>query len=386
MQAIEFTWSTGQGFSTPVAKAHDSDLVLYFGAREALEQGDWFARWREAFPRATIFGCSTGGQIMHADIVDGVIAAVALRFDRTRLRKVVAPIGLASGSRDCGRNIGQQLVAHDLAGVLLLSDGLQVNGTHLVEGIVEVLGGQVPVCGGLAGDGAAFSTTLVGLDAQPTSGLVAAVGLYGTDIAVGSGSAGGWEVFGPNRVVTRSEGNILRELDGQPALDLYERYLCADDIAGLPGTALLYPLLIRNPECSKQELVRTILAVDRQARTMTFAGDMPVGWSAQLMRGSFERLAEGAASAAKSAADAIVQIGKDQPPTSVAVMISCIGRRLMMGQRVSDEIEAAMACFPPGTAGIGFYSYGEIAPHAATGFCDLHNQTMTIMTLSERAA
>lgn len=386
MQVVDFTWSEADGFGAPVDAARDADLVLYFGGRAALQNPGWFARWRDAFPKALIFGCSTGGQIMRSDILDDEIAAVAIRFETTTLRQVIVPIATSADSRHCGHAIAEALRGPGLAGILVLSDGLKVNGTKLVEGIVGVVGREVPVCGGLAGDGAQFASTVVGLDAPPTSGLVAAIGLYGADIRIGSGSNGGWEVFGPNRIITRSEGNVLRELDGQPALDLYERYLCADDVAGLPGTALLYPLMIRNPDCGQQELVRTILAVDREARTMTFAGDMPAGWSAQLMRSSFDHLAQGAALAARAAATALGGIGTGTQASSVAVMISCIGRRLMMGQRTSDEIEAAMACFPPGTAGIGFYSYGEIAPHAATGFCDLHNQTMTIMTLSERAA
>jgi hypothetical protein len=212
---------------------------------------------------------------------------------------------------------------------------------------------------------------------------VAGIGFYGPAIRVGHGSAGGWDLFGPRRRVTRSVGNVLFELDGEPALDLYARYLGEEDVKGLPGTALLFPLRIRNPQRPDHDIVRTILAVDHQARSMTFAGDVPEGWVAQLMRGNFDRLAAGAARAARRAAAST--------PTSrngdeVAVLVSCIGRRLLMGQHTIDEVEAAGAELGSGVSRLGFYSYGEISPHNASGVCELHNQTMTVTTISEIAA
>ncbi len=186
-------------------------------------------------------------------------------------------------------------------------------------------------------------------------------------------------MFGPRRKVTRSVGNVLFELDGEPALDLYKRYL-GDEAEGLPGSALLFPLLLRDPARPEHEVVRTILAVDQSANSLTFAGDVPEGWTAQLMRGNFDRLSQGAAMAARAARNGVGADGD-----SLAVMISCIGRRLLMGQRITDELEAALRELPAGTPTIGFYSYGEISPHAASGYCELHNQTMTVMTLSEAA-
>jgi hypothetical protein len=176
---------------------------------------------------------------------------------------------------------------------------------------------------------------------------------------------------------------VLLELDGKPALTLYERYLGEDEIEALPGSALLFPLQIHDPERPEHQVVRTVLAVDRDAKSMTFAGDMPEGWNAQLMRGTFHRLAEGAAEAAQQARDGLASCRDDD---GVAILISCIGRRLLMGQRALDEVEAAGAVLGSHLPGVGFYSYGEISPHATSGICELHNQTMTVTTISEAAA
>ena len=285
-------------------------------------------------------------------------------------------------SRRCGDAIGRKLASKDLAGVFVLSDGLNVNGSELVAGITAQVGG-VPITGGLAGDGSQFVETLVGVDSPPQSRTIAAIGFYGGAVKIGHGSAGGWDVFGPKRRITRSNGNVLLELDGQPALQLYERYLGEDEVKALPGSALLFPLQIHDPERPNHQVVRTVLAVDRDAKSMTFAGDMPEGWVAQLMRGNFNSLASGAADAAQQARDGLDDCRDNN---GVAILVSCIGRRLLMGQRSLEEVEAAGAELGSHLCQLGFYSYGEISPHAASGICELHNQTMTVTTITEDAA
>ncbi|MBV9555918.1 MAG: FIST C-terminal domain-containing protein [Pseudolabrys sp.] len=356
-----------------------ADLVLFFGARDALANPACYDALRARFPGAHILGCSTGGQIRSGDVVDDDVAAIAMQFDKTKIKLACASAENVSQSRACGATIARALAADDLAGVFVLSDGLKVNGSELVRGISEAVPANVTITGGMAGDGAKFETTLVSGDCAPRSHIVAAVGFYGDAIRIGHGSAGGWDEFGPRRRVTRSDGNVLYELDGEPALDLYKRYL-GEEAAGLPGTALLFPLRIRSPQSGGDDLVRTILAVDHEARSMTFAGDIPQGWSAQLMRGNFDRLAAGAADAARQAA-----AGIDETDNGVAILVSCIGRRLLMGQRTTDEVEAAGAELGPRMPRVGFYSYGEISPHGQAGVCQLHNQTMTVTAITEAA-
>ena len=390
MRTDELIWSEAQGWSrrgdvnARAANGHTykTDLVLYFGIREALEDGARYQEMRAMFPDAHIVGCSTGGQIRNDDVTDDAITAAALSFDATKIRLACEPAHAPERSRACGEAIGRTLAASDLAGIFVLSDGLNVNGSELVAGITGVVGERVPVTGGLAGDGAQFKETLVGGDCAPRKHAVAAVGFYGPAIRIGHGSAGGWDEFGPRRRITRSAGNVLYELDGGPALDLYERYLGAEEAKGLPGSALLFPLRIYNPERPKHDLVRTVLAVDREKRSMTFAGDMPQGWVAQLMRGNFDRLAAGAADAARQASNGIARSGDNH---GLAVLVSCIGRRLLMGQRTVEEVEAVGAEFGSRIPRLGFYSYGEISPHAVSGVCELHNQTMTVTAIAEAA-
>ena len=381
MRATQLHWSKTTGWINQGARTLPVDLVLFFGTRAALACGARYRELRAMFPGAHLLGCSTGGQIRGTDVSDDEIAAVAMRFDATRVKLVSRPVSDIVQSRACGEEIGRSLMADDLAGIFVLADGLKVNGARLVAGIASVTGHDIPLTGGLAGDGAAFRETLVGADSPPSSGAVGAVGFYGAAIRIGHGSAGGWDPFGPRRRVTRSDGTILLELDGQPALDLYERYLGEDDIKGLPGTALLFPLIIQNPERPEHEVIRTIVGINRDTRSLIFAGDVPEGWTTRLMRGNFDRLAAGAAEAARQA-DA--GLGHTLSGDTISVMVSCIGRRLLLGQRITDEVEAAVNQLRAKTH-LGFFSYGEISPHAASGWCELHNQTMTVTALTEAA-
>jgi hypothetical protein len=382
MRAEQVSWGEATGWRREGKTLGKPDLVFYFGSREALASGARYGELRKLFPGAHVMGCSTGGQISNDDVSDDEIAGVALQFNSTKLKVACEPVANATSSRACGEAIGAKLAADDLAGIFVLSDGLNVNGSELVAGIMDKVGRDVSLTGGLAGDGPNFGETLVGADRAPRSHEVVAVGFYGKTIRIGHGSAGGWDVFGPRRRITRSAGNVLLALDGEPALDLYESYLGEDEVKGLPGTALLFPLQIHDPMRPDHEIVRTVLAVDRIARTMTFAGDMPEGWSAQLMRGNFDRLVAGAADAARQACAGIRERADGD---ALAVLVSCIGRRLLMGQRTADEVEAAGVELGPRMPRLGFYSYGEISPHAASGVCELHNQTMTVTTIAEAA-
>ena len=381
MYSASLSWNQSKGWQSKAIEKENPDLVLYFGSREMLADGARYQELRANFPKACLMGCTTGGQI-HGDELDDDLNAIALRFDTTKIRAASVEINDASDSRRCGEEIGRKLAAGDLAGVFVLSDGLNVNGSELVAGINTQVG-NVSITGGLAGDGAQFVETLVGIDSPPRKQMIAAIGFYGKAIKIGHGSAGGWDVFGPKRQITRAKGNVLLELDGGPALDLYSKYLGEDEVKGLPGSALFFPLQIHDPNRPDHQIVRTVLAVDRDTKSMTFAGDMPEGWVAQLMKGSFNRLADGAGDAAQQARDGLEGCRDNN---GVAILISCIGRRLLMGQRALDEVEAAGAVLGSKLRRLGFYSYGEISPHAVSGICELHNQTMTVTTITEEAA
>ncbi|MHB2015486.1 MAG: FIST signal transduction protein [Candidatus Xenobia bacterium] len=352
--------------------------MLVFGARQALAAPDLWQQVRSLWPQAHVVTCSTAGEIFGSEVLDDSLVANAVHFNTTRVEFAEVNIAGAEESYEAGRRLAAALPSEGLVHVMVFSDGLKVNGTALARGLREHVPAGVCVTGGLVGDGTDFKQTLVGLDGPPTEGKIVVVGFYGSSLKVGFGSMGGWDPFGPPRVITRSKDNVLFELDNQPALDLYKKYL-GDQAAGLPSTGLLFPLSlkIQTPE-GEVELVRTLLGVNEEEQSMTFAGDMPEGVTVRLMKANFDRLIDGAENAASQSHQRL------SSQADFAILVSCIGRKLILKERVEEEIEAVRSVLGE-TPVTGFYSYGEICPTAALqNQCQLHNQTMTITTLAER--
>jgi hypothetical protein len=349
-------------------------LVLVFSGLDQLQMAAPVKLIAEAFPRSVLIGCSTAGEVVGATVRDGGVAVMVAQFARTRLTTACSSID--HGTFTAGVSLARNLRAPSLVAVLVFSDGINVNGSELLQGISSELDPSVIVTGGLAGDADRFRSTWVLADGEPRSGVVAAVGLHGDAVVVGHGTGGGWRIFGPERVVTRSAGNVVFEFDGRSALDLYEDYL-GELAGGLPATGLRFPLQIKK-NADDDALVRTLLAVNHADRSLTFAGDVPSGWSAQLMRANFDHLVTGAGAAASQTAVSTAGSGD-----YLGIAISCVGRRLVLKDRVEEELEAVLSALATGAQLIGFYSYGEISP-VATGQCELHNQTMTLTTVYER--
>ena len=379
MQVIPHQWKSGQGWSSlPTSGTPSAQFVLYFASRSLLEESSSspIGELRKAYPGAVLAGCSTAGEIAGTRVNDDTISAVAVHFDSSRVRGVITPITSAEESEVAAARLAKELLAPDLRHVLVLSDGLHVNGSALAAGFRAVLPPVVQATGGLAGDGAAFRKTIVGLDEDVGPDRLVAIGFYGPKLQACWGSAGGWTAFGPRRLITRAKGNVLYELDGQPALGLYKRYL-GQRAADLPASGLLYPLELLPELESTGGLVRTILAVDEKEQSLTFAGDIPEGSYTRLMKAGLDGLVDGASSAAGQAT------GTRPPGSALAVLVSCVGRKLVMGQRVEEEVEAVQSRLGSTAVCTGFYSYGELCPSEYVPSCELHNQTMTLTVLSE---
>lgn len=374
MQVEQILWTSQDGWQAPAAVA-DAQLVLVFGDRSAFEDADWLRNLGARWPRAACVGCSTAGQIEGTEVFDTGAVATAVRFDHTTVRAETVQVTAAT-SAAAGAAIARKLDGPNLVHVLIISEGLDINGEALVRGLGETLPPGVSVTGGLSADGEHFKETLVLSNGTAQKNCVVGIGLYGERLHVGCGSLGGWDPFGPERQITRSDGNVLYELDGQSALALYKRYL-GDHAAGLPASGLLFPLSLRTREVSAP-VVRTILSVNEAEQSLTFAGDVPMGGYVRLMKANFDRLIDGAVGAGRVSAAAL------GAPVDLALLISCVGRRMVLRQRVEEEVEGVRDIVGRQAAIAGFYSYGEISPFTPKARCELHNQTMTVTTFSER--
>ena len=378
MKTTQYKWSQSGGWKPdlPINQGNQQDVVFVFGARPLIQAGEAIGELRSRSQGTAIIGCSTSGEIVGDSVVDDSIVATAVHFDHTRLRTASTTITDAKSSYQVGEELARQLKDPALRHVFVLSDGLKVNGSDLARGLASGVPDGVSITGGLSGDSTNFAETWVVAGDGAGPQRVAAIGLYGDDLRVGYGSMGGWEPFGPVRTITRAEGNVLYELDGRSALDLYKTYL-GDHANQLPSSALLFPIVVTEPD-GGQGVVRTVLAVDEQQKSMTFAGDIPQGGTAQLMKTNVDDLVDGATAAAEAS---LRGLGDARP--DLALLVSCVGRKLVMKQRVEEEVEAIRDVFGEDTKITGFYSYGELCPFSQGEECRLHNQTMTITALAE---
>jgi hypothetical protein len=353
------------------------DLVVAFGSVDQMQQAA--PSLQASFPNAVRAGCSTAGEISGNGVTDGSLVITATKFDAVNLKQVSTVLDGMDDSQAAGRRLATALPVAGLRAILIFGQGVQINGSAVLAGMTEVLGSAIPITGGLAGDGGAFAQTWV-LDKEGlSSNRVTCVGFYGDKLVLSHGSFGGWSPFGPARKVTRSENNVLYELDGEPALEVYKRYL-GEHAKGLPASGLLFPFAMLGSDHNEVGLIRTILGVDEAQGSLTLAGDIDTNGFLKLMHASTDALVDGAEAAAEAA-----KAMQEPNGPALALLVSCVGRKLVMGGRVDEEVEAVGDVVGKNTTLAGFYSYGEISPFNRFTECKLHNQTMTITVISEAA-
>ncbi len=353
------------------------NLIFVFGSTQLIKDNKALIDLKGKYPNAIMIGGTSAGEISGINVFDDTIIATLVEFKSTTVKFVSEEINSAENSFEVGKSLVNSLQGDKLKHVFVISEGLTINGSELVRGLRASLPVNVSATGGLAGDGANFSETyIIDENGLAKNKLVSAIGFYGDNFQVSYGSLGGWDSFGVERLVTRSKNNVLFELDGKPALELYKSFL-GEHAVNLPSSGLLFPLNLRI-EKDSEPVVRTILAIDEEQQSLTFAGDIPEGAYVRLMKANFDRLIDGAIGAAKSTVS-----NEENKNPALAILISCVGRKLVLKQIVEEEVEGVREILGNETLLTGFYSYGEISPFSANAKCELHNQTMTITTINE---
>lgn len=354
----------------------EADLVLMFGSKEFICNSQVFEAVRSKYQSANILGCTTAGEIFKDQVNDNILTISAIKFEKTEIKFFSAKLVDSSKSYEKGLEIANLIPKENLSHVFVISEGLNLNGSKLVEGFTAGLPEGVKVTGGLAADDERYIETFVIANGHADKNLIATVAFYGSNIKIGYGSVGGWDTFGIGRTITKAKENILFEIDGKPALDLYTEYL-GEYAKDLPASGLFFPLNIRSND-NKYNVVRTVSSINKKEKSLTFVGEIPNGYHMRLMRANFDNLIDGALKAGKACVDSI---NYDKP--KLAILVSCCGRKFVLNQRIDEEIEVVREVFGKDILMTGFYSYGEIAPVSKESITEFHNQTMTITLIGE---
>ncbi|MBB5019002.1 hypothetical protein HNQ59_002300 [Chitinivorax tropicus] len=351
--------------------------LLVFGGAGRWQDPSWLAPIRAALPGTRVMGCSTAGEIAQQYVETDSLTLTAVHFDHPDFSLAAVDMGDMQDSQAAGQRLGEALKRPDLHAVFVLGQGVAINGSAMIAGLKQALGNEIQITGGLAGDNGAFQQTWTLLDDRISTRQLVGIGFHGQSIKLYHGSFGGWQPFGPIRKVTRCDGNVLFELDGKSALAIYKEYL-GDYAKDLPGSGLLFPFAILGDGSTETGLIRTILGIDESAGSLVLAGDVELGSQLRLMHASTDALVDGA----QAAAEAAWQEAQHNQ-ASLSILISCVGRKLVMGDRVEEELEAVTDVLHAQSILTGFYSNGEISPHGNIADCRLHNQTMTITCIQE---
>jgi len=367
--------STGWIHEDGGADRAEVDLALVFGSTGPMISSR-LPEIRRRYPNAYVCGGSTAGEIVGKEVRDDSVVVTAIELERTQIRAADVTIAIADDSLAAGRQLASSIPHAGLVHAFVLSDGLGVYGTDLVRGLCSSLPAGVSVTGGRAGDGERFDRTFVCAGDSVAERRCVVVGFYGDRLRVGYSSMGGWDAFGPERRITRATRNVLYELDGRSALELYKQYL-GEHAKDLPASGLRFPLTVRDPQTG-ESVTRAVVGVNEGQQSMTFAGDVPEGSFVRLMHANFDRLVDGACAAGRASQQML------GVPAELAILVSCVGRKQLLRQRVEEEVEGVVDALDPGTHTMGFYAYGELSPLAQGEPCMLHNQTMSITLLSER--
>ena len=357
-----------------------ANLVLTFGSIKRFFDVNLAKQLKDRYPIAQIVGCTTSGEISAQGVFDDSVQITAIMWEKSQQKVVSTKMNDMQNSFDVAVSLARQLKGDSLKTVLLFSDGLHVNGSELLDGFQSILG-DVAIVGGMAGDGGAFVKTLQIINETVSENLVIAVGIYGNSLVTANGALGGWKPYGPPRKITKSIKNVVYEMDDKPALSLYKLYIGEAYAKGLPGSGLKFPLAVIEEGKRDVEKIRTLLSVDTDNGSLTFAGNVEEGETVRLCQTTHDRLVEGASGAAQMITGNLAAIRTSQ--TGLALCVSCVGRKLVMAENISDEITAVQNILGMQTAITGFYSYGEFAPRPNTKDNVLHNQTMTIGYLTE---
>jgi hypothetical protein len=349
-------------------------LVMLFGPASALTDTAALAPLRRHLPHSCWMAAAAPAIVAGRQAHDDGLSATVVRFDRTRVRRFQTDIGPDRSETTAARHLAAALAdSPGLAAVLVMVDALQVDGPALVEALVAALPAGLPVAGGLGGDGTAAAGT--GNDGTP-QGSVCVIGLYGAHVHMARACRGGSIGFGPRRLVTRSEGQTVLDIDAQPALTLYREYLgrYAD---GLPEAASHFPLTVFRHGGDHHGVIRYVLDIDPARQSIRVAGDIPTGSQVQLSRAGRSELLDGAEQAARQVAP---RLPADRPVLNLVV--SCVGRRHVLGEQTEDELEPFDDHLPDGSLQVGFYSFGEISSIDGQR-CEMHNMTFTAAALWE---
>lgn len=352
-------------------------IVLIFGNDEQRVQ-----EVIKAFPKSHIAGSSTFGEIYGGHVYDKTVSVSVIKFSDVKIKSVEVPFTDYAESYNTGVKVFQELNEDKLSGILVFTKGLVFNGDQFAKGINSKNNKNVLIGGGMAGDPEVKDTWVISKQGKRTQAVVA-VGFYGDNFQMMISTESGITPLGVERTVTKSDKNILYEVNHKPALEFYREFL-GDNFKDLTKSAIQYPIAVsKDYKISQAELVRTPYTINEKDQSVTFTGEVPEGLQIRLMMAGSENMVSGSE---KAAQDTKTRIKKAKGDPAFVLLVSCASRKMVMGEFTEEEIDMVQTVLGQKDYTIsGYYAFGEIVS-AQGGTCVLQNQTINLISFYEKKA
>ncbi|MCB9755079.1 MAG: FIST C-terminal domain-containing protein [Myxococcales bacterium] len=338
-----------------VAVAHDlEELARVFASREI-----------------ELVGVTSSGEFVDDTVYEEAIVGLLLAADRASYFTRLVD-GAGKSSREVGAALGR-FAAESCArpGLLVFSAGLKADGEQIVSGVLDAVDQGAPLFGGLAGDDLTLHRTSVALGESICHDGALALVFDQARVELRGVASSGWQPIGASKTVTRAEGNLVFEIDGQPAIDVYKTILHTTGSEGMMESEL--PLLVYRDDGSA--VVRTAMMTDHERGALVYAGTVRQGARVRFASPPGFEITEHAVAEVKAFQE------REAPAADAVLIASCKGRHLALGPMVEDEIEALHELWARPT--VGFFSFGEIGRLTGSG-TDFHNNTFSLVTIRER--
>lgn len=327
-----------------------------------------------------LIGCSSAGEIVDENIYEKKISVLIMDINKSYYNLLYKEIREETNYNSL-QILGTEIVdVYENPAVLLFTGGMTLDGDEVVNQIKKAKKSDYPIYGGMAGDDLTFEHTFSFTNNWITKKGVVALVINNDKVKVQGKCVSGWEGMGTKHQITKSKGNILYEIDGKPALEVYKNYFHFhthfkkevlennDFFESITGQ---YPLIINRSD--DYTIMRSPLVSDFKNDAIVLAGSVIEGEFFQFgIAPDFELL--------EKTTESFKNLKKEMPKIDAALMINCKGRHTALGPEIIEEIEAIHKLWQAPT--VGFFSYGEIG-NATNGTCEFHNVTCTLATLTE---
>jgi hypothetical protein len=330
----------------------------------------------DAFPNLELIGCTTDGEI--SSILGCVEDSITLILFYSDTLEIMAGMGKCLSLNPLQTAIdavgqAEEKMTNKSTFCITLAESVTVGGVSVINALKSRLGDEFPIFGGLAADQWSMKKTYQFYKREILTDTILVL-LFSGNIIFSSGLASGWTPIGHKKKTTKVDHNIVYEVDQEPILDFYNRYV-GGDYKRVPTE---YPLAVFPNENSEKYYIRSPYTFNEKDRSVTFFGDVPENVVVQLVSGSIEKMSMASESALKEAIEAY----KGNKPEA-ALVFTCSARKAILGLKVDKEYHYLQKNMPDHFPICGFYTYGEICPLENGRESYFHNGTIAVLLIGE---